>query len=77
LQRRRGGGGGGGRRGGRRCGRRGGRAEVGADCSHGGGQRGSFPCPLVLAALALPFSTLPSREEGSGARCLSGGRDPY
>ena len=73
LQRRRGGGGGGGRRGGRR----GGRAEVGADCSHGGWQRGSIPCPLVLAALALPFSTLPSREEGSGARCLSGGRDPY
>jgi hypothetical protein len=73
LQRRRGGGGGGGRRGGRR----GGRAEVGADCSHGGWQRGSIPCPLVLAALALPFSTLPSREEGSGARCLSGGRDHY
>jgi len=72
LQRRRGGGGGGGRRGGRR----GGRAEVGADCSHGGWQRGSIPRPLVLAALALPFSTLPSREEGSGARCLSGGRDP-
>jgi len=73
LQRRRGGGGGGGRRGGRR----GGRAELGADCSHGGWQRGSIPRPLVLAALALPFSTLPSREEGSGARCLSGGRDHY